>query len=114
MALWHVVIKDSEISSYMKLAGLAWPKHQGIISAHYNFDQLFGTVLTDSSGKGNNGTLIGGPKWIEVSSIFYRTGFLLQVIHHVSSGAIYNLILLIVSIQYYANIYILMERKRNI
>ncbi len=67
VAIWHVFIKDSEISSYMKLAGLAWPKHQKIISAHYNFDQLSGTVLIDSSGQGHNGTLVGGPKWTEVS-----------------------------------------------
>eukprot|EP00794_Sanderia_malayensis_P016720 gene16720-18414_t len=67
VALWHIFIKDSEISSYMKLAGLAWPKHQKLISAHYNFDQLTGTVLEDSSGLGNNGSIFGGPKWTESS-----------------------------------------------
>ena len=61
-----MVLKDAEILTYMKLAGLEWPKHQKIISAHYTFDQFSGSSLPDSSGNGNGGTLFGGPKWVEV------------------------------------------------
>jgi len=64
-SIWHLALKDAEISSYMKLAGLEWQKHQKLVSAHFTFDQFSGTILPDSSGNGNNGQLHGGPKWIE-------------------------------------------------
>lgn len=67
VAISHLALKDAEISSFMKLAGLEWPKHQKIVRAHYTFDQLSGVVLPDSSGSSHNGTLNGGPKWIESS-----------------------------------------------
>ena len=57
----------------MQLAGLEWQKHQKIISAHYSFDQFSGTTLTDSSGNSNAGTLVGGPKWVEVSKDIWLT-----------------------------------------
>jgi hypothetical protein len=32
--------------------------------AHYRFDEGSGTTASDSSGNGNNGTLMGGPSWV--------------------------------------------------
>ena len=63
----------------MKLAGLEWQKHQKIISAHYSFDQFSGTTLTDSSGNSNDGTLVGGPKWVEVKIFLYSVSLCLFI-----------------------------------
>ena len=59
-------LDDLEISEYMKMAGLMWPKHQKLISAHYSMDQMAGTVLWDSSGNEHNGTIFNA-KWVKVS-----------------------------------------------
>ena len=36
------------------MAGLSWPKHKGIVRAHYTMDQRFGTTLLDESGNNLN------------------------------------------------------------
>ena len=66
VAIWDVYLDDLEISEYMKMAGLMWPKHQKLISAHYSMDQMAGTVLWDSSGNEHNGTIVNA-KWVKVS-----------------------------------------------
>ena len=59
-------MKDNEIQEYMVNNGLLWPKHQQIISAHYNMDEVGEPViLKDDSGHDNNGEINNG-KWVEV------------------------------------------------
>jgi len=59
-------MKDDEIQRYMVNSGLLWPKHQKIISAHYNVDEVGeAVILKDDSGHENNGEINNG-KWIEV------------------------------------------------
>src|SRR3569623_1006054 len=44
-----------------------WTAHADIndgLIGHWNFDETSGTVAADSSGNGNNGTLINGPTWV--------------------------------------------------
>lgn len=48
------------------MAGLSWPKHKGIVRAHYTMDQRFGTTLLDESGNNLNGELQGEPLWVQV------------------------------------------------
>ena len=35
------------------------------LAAHWTFDDASGTTATDSSGNGNDGTLVGGPAWVD-------------------------------------------------
>lgn len=50
----------------LMFAGLSYSKiDEGSIIGMWLFDEGEGDVVGDSSGNGNNGTLINGPKWVE-------------------------------------------------
>ena len=58
---------QSEILSYMKLAGLTWPIHKGLVRAHYNMEGSTAAVLQDQGGGSHHGSLVGEPVFAPVS-----------------------------------------------
>ena len=67
MTIWGVRVHDAEIPEYMKLAGLTWPIHKGLVRAYYTMEDRSGTVLRDQAGNGNRGALAGEPAFVPVS-----------------------------------------------
>lgn len=65
--LWGIQVPDLELQSYMKLAGLQWPIHNYLVRAHYDMEDLKGSVLMDTSGNNFHGNLFGKPDLIPVS-----------------------------------------------
>ncbi|KAK3740783.1 hypothetical protein QZH41_001242 [Actinostola sp. cb2023] len=72
--LWGVQLPDSEIQSYLKLAGLQWPIHKNLVRAHYDMDEQTGSVLKDQSGNGHNGNLIGQPDFVPKNLVVVVSG----------------------------------------
>lgn len=66
VSFWPVKQSDSEVKEYAQMAGLTWPKHKGIVRAHYTMDQVSGTRLPDESGNKLDGTFEGEPLWVQV------------------------------------------------
>lgn len=66
---------DGEIQSYMKLAGLQWPIRNYLVRAHYDMEDLKGSVLLDRSGNNFHGNLFGKPDLIPVSVPLHLTVF---------------------------------------
>nr|AXL14330.1 mega-thrombospondin [Nematostella vectensis] len=62
--IWRVQIPDSELSDYMKLAGLTWPIHKNLVLAHYSMEESSPSLLMDQSGRSNNGDLVGKPDFV--------------------------------------------------
>ena len=56
------------LSFVVLLSGLAVPSvdkpADSALAAYWKFDETSGTTALDSSGNGNNGTLVGDPKWV--------------------------------------------------
>ena len=51
----------------MKLAGLTWPIHKGLVRAHFNMEDTSGSVILDQGGNGFHGNLVGKPVFVPVS-----------------------------------------------
>lgn len=66
LTLWGVRIPDDEIIDYMKLAGLTWPIHKGLVRAHFNMEDSSGSVILDQAGNGFHGNLFGRPIFVSV------------------------------------------------
>jgi len=46
------------------MASAAFSAEEGLVG-HWNFDEGSGDVAADSSGNGNDGTIVRGPEWVE-------------------------------------------------
>ena len=66
LTLWGVRVPDNEIVDYMKLAGLTWPIHKGLVRAHFNMEDTSGSVILDQTGNSFHGNLIGRPAFVPV------------------------------------------------
>ena len=66
LTLWGVRVPGSEIVDYMKLAGLTWPIHKGLVRAHFNMEDTSGPVILDQAGNGFHGSLVGNPVFVPV------------------------------------------------
>ncbi|XP_074618758.1 uncharacterized protein LOC141877629 isoform X2 [Acropora palmata] len=64
LTLWGVRVPGSEIVDYMKLAGLTWPIHKGLVRAHFNMEDTSGSVILDQAGNGFHGSLVGSPVFV--------------------------------------------------
>ena len=69
VSFWPVKQLDSEVKQFAQMAGLSWPKHKGIVRAHYTMDQKMGSDLLDESGNKLDGKLQGKPQWVQVREI---------------------------------------------
>ena len=59
------LIDQVRIYNYSRTpAQIAWEYNQGLPIVQWKFDETSGTTASDSSGNGNDGTLVGGPVWI--------------------------------------------------
>jgi type IV pilus assembly protein PilA len=65
MIIWNVALSQSEIQGVMN--GVI-PKTTNI-AAYYKFDESSGTILNDSSGNNNHGTVYGGATWVVNSGV---------------------------------------------
>ena len=68
LTLWGVQVPNNEIIDYMKLAGLTWPIHKGLVRAHFNMDDTSGSVILSQEGNGFHGNLVGKPVFVPVSN----------------------------------------------
>ena len=68
LTLWGVQVPNSEIIDYMKLAGLTWPIHKGLVRAHFNMEDTSGSVIVSQEGNGFHGNLVGRPVFVPVSN----------------------------------------------
>ena len=59
-------VPDDEIIDYMKLAGLTWPIHKGLVRAHFNMEDTSGSIILDQAGSGFHGNLFGRPVFVPV------------------------------------------------
>lgn len=66
LTLWGVRVPGSEIVDYMKLAGLTWPIHKGLVRAYFNMEDTSGSVILDQAGNGFHGSLVGSPVFVPV------------------------------------------------
>ncbi|MBP9758446.1 prepilin-type N-terminal cleavage/methylation domain-containing protein [Candidatus Dojkabacteria bacterium] len=58
------LIDQVRIFNYARTpAQVAWEYNQGLPILQWKFDETSGTIASDSSGSGNDGTLVGGPVW---------------------------------------------------
>ncbi|XP_078366394.1 uncharacterized protein LOC144650562 [Oculina patagonica] len=64
LTFWGVRVPDNEIIDYMKLAGLTWPIHKGLVRAHFNMEDTSGSVILDQGGNGFHGNLVGRPVFV--------------------------------------------------
>jgi len=64
LTLWGVRVPDDEIIDYMKLAGLTWPIHKGLVRAHFNMEDTSGSIILDQAGNGFHGNLFGRPVFV--------------------------------------------------
>lgn len=64
LTLWGVRVPDDEIIEYMKLAGLTWPIHKGLVRAHFNMEDISGSIILDQGGNGFHGNLVGKPLFV--------------------------------------------------
>ncbi|XP_068721591.1 uncharacterized protein [Montipora capricornis] len=76
LTLWGVRVPDNEIIDYMKLAGLTWPIHKGLVRAHFNMEDTSRSVISDQAGNGFDGNLKGLP--IFVPSTVDKNRFLIS------------------------------------
>ena len=67
LTLWGVRVPDDEIIEYMKLAGLTLPIHKRLIRAHFNMEDISGSIILDQGGNGFHGNLVGKPLFVPVS-----------------------------------------------
>lgn len=64
LTLWGVRVPSDEIIEYMKLAGLTWPIHKGLVRAHFNMEDSSGSIILDQGGSGFHGNLVGKPLFV--------------------------------------------------
>ena len=60
-----IILKKVIILLFILVPGLVLTSAaKADIILHWRFDETFGTTLHDASGNGQDGTLIGDPKWV--------------------------------------------------
>ena len=55
----------------MKLAGLTWPIHKGLVRAHFNMEDTSGSVILDQAGNNFHGNLVGRPLFVPVRNCIF-------------------------------------------
>ena len=62
--LWRVHLTNTDILTYIKMTGFTWQKHQNLLAAHYNMDEVTSSTILYDNGRHENHGQIHNGEWV--------------------------------------------------